>query len=302
MNPYPSILDALGRGHPVRMVGAGGGCIADSNIAEFADGSRVFVKCLEGVPGLFEGEATGLRTLASADVIRVPGVLAVGEGALVLEYIKSASKPHDFYESFGRNLARLHSVAGPCSGFPHDNYIGTTVQCNAPAAGISVDFTSQDLRAGDGSDWTDFFLERRLRFQVKLAVENGHGTALQKLLDQGERQIRDLLDEAVNFPCLLHGDLWAGNFMVDEKGEACLIDPAVYYGHRESDLAMTELFGGFDAGFYGAYNEQLPTKQGYEQRRPIYQLYHLLNHLNLFGATYYSQCQRILSSYSPSGS
>jgi protein-ribulosamine 3-kinase len=297
MKPYPPILDGLGRGHPVRIVGAGGGCIADSQVAEFTDGSKVFVKCLEGVPGLFECEATGLRTLASADVIRVPEVLAVDQGALVLEFIESALNHQDFFESFGRSLARLHSVTGPCSGFSHDNFIGSTVQCNTPLSGHVEVFSQPDQRVGDGSDWPEFFLERRLRFQLKLAIDKGHSSDLERLLDRGEQQIKQVLSQAIESPCLLHGDLWGGNFMVDEKGEACLIDPAVYYGHRETDLAMTELFGGFHAHFYDSYNEQLPLVPGYEKRRPLYQLYHLLNHLNLFGNSYYSQCLRILQQY-----
>ena len=132
---------------------------------------------------------------------------------------------------------------------------------------------------------------------MKLAIDKGHSRDLERLLDRGEQQIKEVLNGAIESPCLLHGDLWGGNYMVDEKGEACLIDPAVYYGHRETDLAMTELFGGFHASFYDSYNEQFPLLPGYEKRRPLYQLYHLLNHLNLFGNSYYCQCLRILQQY-----
>jgi len=276
---YPTILDELGRGEPVQLAGIGGGCIADARVATFADGSSVFVKSVAGAPGMFEREAEGLRALASAAAIRIPEVLAVGAGALVLEMIHEAPKKDGFFESFGRAFAKLHEHRGPSFGFPHDNFIGSTPQCN------------QSL---DGSRWPEFFLERRLRFQTKLAVERGHGHEIEHLLDRAEGRISEMLGAATELPSILHGDLWSGNFIADERGEACLIDPAVYYGHREADLAMTRLFGGFGSEFYAAYDEASPLAPGHEDRLPIYQLYHLLNHLNLFGSAYYAQCMRIL--------
>jgi fructosamine-3-kinase len=149
-----------------------------------------------------------------------------------------------------------------------------------------------------GSDWPGFFLQRRLRFQVRLAREKGHGSELERLLDRAESRIFELLGAAIEPPGLLHGDLWGGNFVVDDQGEACLIDPAVYYGHREADLAMTRLFGGFDTSFYQAYDEALPLAAGHEERLPVYQLYHVLNHLNIFGGGYYEHSRRILQRYS----
>ena len=148
-----------------------------------------------------------------------------------------------------------------------------------------------------GAGWPAFFLERRLRFQVSLAGSNGHGPELERLLDRAENRICSLLAGATEPPSLLHGDLWGGNFIVDNRGQACLIDPAVYFGHREADLAMTRLFGGFDASFYHAYQEALPLAQGHEERLAIYQLYHVLNHLNLFGGGYFEQGRRILQRY-----
>jgi len=279
---YPAILDELDRGEPVQLTGIGGGCIADARVATFADGSRVFVKSAAGVPGMFEREAEGLRALAAAGAIRIPEVLAVGKEALVLEMIHEAPKKAGFFESFGRAFARLHDHRGPSFGFPHDNFIGSTPQCNQPL---------------DGSGWPEFFLERRLRFQAKLAASRGHGNEIEHLLDRAEGRIVELLGAATELPSILHGDLWSGNFIADERGEACLIDPAVYYGHREADLAMTRLFGGFSSEFYAAYDEASPLAPGHQDRLPIYQLYHLLNHLNLFGSAYYAQSMRILRRY-----
>ncbi len=295
---YPPILDQLGKGPPVRINRVGGGCIADAQIAVFADGSGAFVKRQQGSPGMFECEANGLRALAAAGAIRVPEVLAVSNDSLVLEWIQPGPKGRHFFETFGRKLADLHTHRGPASGFSEDNFIGSAPQINQPMGGHWVKASNTPVPVGDGSDWAEFFLERRLRFQLRLAAERGHGNDLERLLDRGESRIVALLAAAVEPPSLLHGDLWGGNFIVDEKGEACLIDPAVYYGHREADLAMTRLFGGFDSAFYASYQEVTPLAPGHGERLPVYQLYHLLNHLNLFGSGYLSQCLQILQAYS----
>lgn len=278
---YPLILNTLGRGAPVRIQSVGGGCIADARLAFFADGTSVFVKTARSIRGMFEAEARGLRELASAGVIRVPRVFAVGDDALVLEHINPAAEKPGFFESFGRAFSRLHQHRGAVHGFSSDNFIGSTPQINTPL---------------EAPGWPEFFLQQRLRFQVRLTVSNGFGDELESLLDRAEDKITGLLGESVEAPSLLHGDLWSGNFMVDEQGEACLIDPAVYYGHREADLAMTRLFGGFPADFYRAYEELTPLAPGHRQRLPVYQLYHLLNHLNLFGKAYLAQCRQILGS------
>ena len=293
MNPrYPAILDQLGRGAPVSSTGVGGGCIADSRIVTFPDGSSVFVKQASGAPDMFQREAEGLEALAAAGAIRVPSVLAVDGSALVLEHIGQAARGPDFFETFGRRFARMHRHRGAACGFTHDNYIGSTPQVNRPLAGAWPEPGGSP--AGDGSDWPAFFLERRLRYQVRLAAERGHGSELSRLLDACEARFDDMLCSAIEPPSILHGDLWGGNFIADENGEACLIDPAVYFGHREADLAMTHLFGGFSPAFYKAYDEEFALADGHEERLPVYQLYHLLNHLNLFGSGYYGQCERIL--------
>ena len=294
---YPVILDELSRGEPVQLKGIGGGCIADARVATFADGSSVFVKSVAGTPSMFEREAEGLRALAAAGAIRIPDVLAVGNEALVLEMIHAAPKKAGFFESFGRAFARLHDHRGPSFGFLHDNFIGSTPQRNEPLDGPWATLVDEAVEIEDGSRWPEFFLERRLRFQSKLAADRGHGHEIELLLDRAEGQITEMLGAAIELPSILHGDLWSGNFIVDERGEACLIDPAAYYGHREADLAMTHLFGGFGSEFYAAYDEASPLAPGHQDRLPIYQLYHLLNHLNLFGSAYYAQSMRILQRY-----
>jgi fructosamine-3-kinase len=290
---YPAILDELGRGAPVNQRSIGGGCIADAAVASFADGSRVFVKRAAGLPGMFEREAEGLRALGATGAIRVPRVLAVSPEALVLELIEAAPRRSGFFEDFGRRFADLHAHRGKACGFPHDNFIGSTPQINRP-----VDAGWEEAEADDGSGWPEFFLRRRLGYQVRLAAEQRGADDLQRLLDTASTRILDLLGLAIEPPSLLHGDLWGGNYIVDERGEACLIDPAVYYGHREADLAMTRLFGGFDPSFYAAYHAAAPLAPGHEERLPIYQLYHVLNHFNLFGGGYHGQSRRILQRYS----
>ena len=293
---YPSILDELGAGPPVGLAGISGGCIADAAIATFEDGSKVFFKSsgdhAHEAPEMFQREAEGLRALAAAEALRIPKVLAVSEEALVLELIREAPKKRGFAEAFGQGLAKLHDHRAKTCGFPQDNFIGSTRQLNAPLHG-SWDEVGKD----DGSTWPEFFVERRLRFQAQLAASIGHGREFEKLLDRAELRIVELLGSAIEVPGILHGDLWGGNYIVDDRGEACLIDPAVYYGHREADLAMTRLFGGFEPSFYEAYAEASPLAPGHEDRLPIYQLYHVLNHLNLFGSGYFEQAKRILQRY-----
>jgi len=286
---YPAILDQLEKGAPVRLSAVSGGCIADARIAVFADGSRVFVKGAAGLPDMFEREAEGLQALANARALRVPRVLAVDRDALVLECIEQGSTGPGFFETFGRRFARMHRLPGPCCGFAHDNYIGATPQINRP-----VIKPREPRGQGDGSDWPEFFLERRLRFQVELAAEKGHGHELARLLDACESRLVDLLACAIEPPGILHGDLWSGNVGADSKGNPVIFDPAVYYGDREADLAMTELFGGFGERFFAAYDEVVPIDPGYPVRKTLYNLYHVLNHFNLFGGGYGSQASHMI--------
>ena len=293
---YPLILDELGAGPPIGLAGISGGCIADAAIAIFEDGSKVFIKSAgklaHAAPEMFQREAEGLLALAVAGALRVPEVLAISEEALVLELIRQAPKKRGFAEAFGQGLAKLHDYRAKTCGFPQDNFIGSTRQLNAPLHS-SWDKAGKD----DGSTWPEFFIERRLRFQARLAASSGYGHEFEQLLDRAELRIVELLSSAIEVSSILHGDLWGGNYIVDDRGEACLIDPAVYYGHREADLAMTRLFGGFEPSFYEAYVEASPLAPGHEDRLPIYQLYHVLNHLNLFGGGYFEQARRIMLRY-----
>jgi fructosamine-3-kinase len=216
----------------------------------------------------FAAEADGLGALRAAGM-RAPepfshGV-AGGHAYLVMEYLGLSGK-RDF-ATFGRTLAAAHRKAGSRFGWHRDNYIGSTPQAN-----------------GWCDDWSEFWLERRMRPQLELAERNGFRIAAPSL---------NFLREHKPEPSLLHGDLWSGNAGFTAEGPV-VFDPAVYYGDREADLAMTELFGGFPRRFYAAYNEVWPVDSGYERRKPLYNLYHLLNHLNLFGSGYLAQVESTL--------
>ncbi len=291
---WPEILERLGRGAPLQLTSLSGGLLTESAQVAFEDGSQVYIKYArsdaENFPlDMFRREAEGLEALALTRTVRIPRVVAVEPTALVLEFVHEAPKPRGFFRAFGRAVASLHAHHGKTSGYPSDNYIGTTLQNNEPMAG-----PWDDAPNDGGSTWPAFFLERRLRFQMRLAQSRQCAHDLPQLLDAAESRILELIGGAIEQPSLLHGDLWSGNFIADEHGKACLFDAAVYYGHREADLAMTHLFGGFNASFYDEYNAAFPLAPGHEARLPIYKLYHLLNHLNLFGSGYYQQCKNIL--------
>lgn len=262
----------------------GGGCIHTAEIVEFEDGRRLFVKHnRDAPPMMFLREGEGLEALAAPGILRVPGDTRVGMGAgtrfLAMEAIELGSSGRGFAARFGRGLAELHrATADDRFGFEHDNYIGSTPQQN-----------------GWMDDWVEFWGRRRLGFQLRLARNRN---LTDSTLDRLGDRLLDRLEEWIDLPdepaCLLHGDLWGGNYLVDSEGEPVLIDPAVYHGHREADLAMTLLFGGFPPAFHDAYREAWPLPPGSEDRLEIYKLYHLLNHLNLFGASYRSSCTDIL--------
>lgn len=257
---------------------AGGGSIARSRIVSLADGRRWFVKTMPGdqpYPGLFEAEYEALERLARPGVIHVPRPLAVGPDFLVMEAFRTASPAADWQELMGRQLARLHLATRTDDfGFDVDNYIGTTPQPNARS-----------------QDWVSFWREQRLGWQLE--VYRRQAPADDPVLQSGER-LKDCLEDrlaAVDEPAvLLHGDLWAGNAAAGEKGEPVIFDPASYHGRREAEFGMMRLFGGFDAVCEAAYQEVWPLPDGFEERLPVYRLYHELNHLNLFGAMYHSQC------------
>jgi fructosamine-3-kinase len=241
-----------------------GGCIHDCYEVTVG-GKQRFLKANESrYADAFAAEADGLAALRGAG-LRAPEPVAhgvAGEHAyLLLEYLDLKGKGD--FAALGRMLATAHRKPGPRFGWARDNYIGSTPQLN-----------------GWCDDWAEFWRERRLRPQIELARRNGFDVPP---VDPGP-----VLQNHEPQPSLLHGDLWSGNAGFTAQGPV-VFDPAVYYGDREADLAMTELFGGFPREFYGAYNEVFPLPAGYEKRKHLYNLYHLLNHLNLFGGGYLGQ-------------
>lgn len=263
-----------------------GGCISDANIVTTKSGKSFFVKTnSNAIKDMFSKEANGLKELEKANVIRVPKVFYADSDFLIIENISAKSRDKLFWKNFGRNFARLHQYTNANFGFYENNYIGSTPQINI-------------VKNKESVDWTEFYFNKRLLYQFKLAENNGYASEeLRKSFSQLENIIYTVLKDCNAQPSLLHGDLWSGNFIIDETGNACLIDPAVYFGHREADLAMTKLFGGFDNRFYSAYNEAYPFDEGYEYRENIYKLYHVLNHLNLFGTGYYHQAVSLMKFY-----
>ena len=254
-------------------------------------GDHIFMKAnAKSNAAFFTAEAAGLQAIAATHTIETPKILCtgtddgedVGYSFLLLGFIKSGGKRNDYWKTFARELAALHQAdTGKITesfGFHQDNFIGAGQQKNTPA-----------------SKWIDFYRDCRLAPQFQRAdsyFTAEDRTKITKLLDR----LEDFLIEP-QAPSLLHGDLWSGNVMCGPDGKAMLIDPACYVGHREADLAMTELFGGFPAEFYYAYREAAPLQPGYEDRRDLYNLYQLLNHLNLFGPTYLGPVLSIVSEY-----
>ncbi|MCX6230689.1 MAG: fructosamine kinase family protein [Bacteroidetes bacterium] len=234
-------------------------------------------------PLMFEAEASGLQLLKSAAAIEIPEVIAFSEienySFLILKFITSGKRRPDFWEDFGLKLAGLHKNTESYFGLDSDNYIGSLHQSNTKK-----------------ENWAAFFIEQRLQPVIKLAkdhhlIDNSLVIAFEKLFSKMD----SLFPQEI--PALLHGDLWNGNYMVSPDGSACLIDPAVYYGHREMDIAMTKLFGGFDSNFYDAYNKVFPMENGWQQRMDYCNLYPLMVHVNLFGIGYVNAVKTILQKF-----
>jgi len=260
----------------------GGGSIANSQVVATESGEKYFLKSYGSNKVILKNEANGLNELAKSKVIRIPNVIAVTDDFLLLEFIETGRRVNDFSELFGSQFAKMHKTTSDKFGFYENNFIGSTPQTNVP----------------EKNSWLDFFWENRLLFQFKLAERNGYvNSEFRTLFSKLEERVPSLLNGTEVKPTLMHGDLWSGNFMVDENGNPVLIDPAVYYGHREADLAMTRMFGGFDAKFYSAYNSEYPLPDDWEYRINLYMLYHVMNHLNLFGSGYYSQVISIIKKY-----
>jgi fructosamine-3-kinase len=261
-----------------------GGDINHSFLVKTSVGNY-FIKHNSSLYGLdfFEKEAQGLSLLASADALPVSKPLFHGQFHqqlyLVLEYFSKGEASHSFWRKFGEGLAALHQKTCKDFGLDHDNYIGSLPQTNNPSF-----------------DWSAFYFHQRVGKLIIISFKRGQLESHH--LDWAEGLSRKLPSIFPGeSPALLHGDLWSGNFSAQSNGLPIIYDPAVYYGHREMDLAMTRLFGGFDSAFYDAYQHAYPLLSGWEERLEICQLYPLLVHLNLFGGHYLREVLAILSRY-----
>ncbi|MBD2291000.1 fructosamine kinase family protein [Microcystis wesenbergii FACHB-1317] len=262
------------KSHPVS-----GGCI-NQGYAVSGNGLIYFVKINQAnQEAMFAAEALGLKQIHATKTIRVPEPICWGiaekSSYLVLEWLEFGGGNSQSWEKMGRNLAHLHQVSlSDRFGWHCNNTIGSTPQINT----IS-------------NNWADFFAHQRIGYQLRLAKERGGNFPDE---DQVIPAISEILSQHQPHPSLVHGDLWSGNAAITVDGEPVILDPATYWGDREVDLAMTELFGGFPAAFYRGYNDVFPLDAGYQQRKTLYNLYHILNHFNLFGGGYASQANRML--------
>lgn len=257
-----------------------GGCINQGYA--LSDGDRTyFVKLNQATSvAMFEAEALGLEQMLATATIRVPKPICWGTATrsayLVLEWLELGQGETKLWQEMGRQLAAMHQWDGKNKfGWQINNTIGSTPQINTWT-----------------TDWTEFFAKHRLGYQFQLAKRRGGQ------FPQAERlltAIPQLLAEHQPQPSLVHGDLWGGNAAFSNAGEPVIFDPAIYFGDREVDIAMTELFGGFPNAFYRGYNEVFPLDTGYQKRKTLYNLYHILNHFNLFGGSYAAQANQIIS-------
>ena len=259
----------------------GGGCINPA-FKVTGNGQSYFIKTNKASYAyMFEAEAEALREMAASKTVRVPEPVCYGEYGdqcyVVMEHLELGGSVD--MRGFASQLAGMHRVTADRFGWHIDNTIGATPQSN----------TRND-------DWIEFWRAQRLGFQLETAARNGYGGKLQRL---GERLLADMPALFVNHdpqPSMLHGDLWGGNYGALRDGTPVIFDPAFYYGDREADLAMTTLFGGFGGQFYAAYNEAWPLDQGYEVRKTFYNIYHIINHLNMFGGGYHGQAISMIES------
>ncbi len=273
-------------GKPVAIensIAQGGGSINEAFRLHLSNGESVFLKHHPNPPpDFFSREAAGLKLLAESSLsFKVPEPLAVMTQYILMEYVEEIPAGRPFYPAFARALAALHRTTRDLHGLGHDNYIGKTKQVNKQE-----------------QDGLVFFRDHRIGFQQRLARESGHLPAdLDRAIDRLRERLEDHLGPLDEAAALLHGDLWSGNYFATIGQTPCIFDPAVYFGAREADLAMTELFGRLPQSFYDAYNEAYPLFPGYEERKDIFNLYHLLNHLNLFGGSYLASVQSVVNRY-----
>ena len=252
-----------------------GGCINNA-IKINTNKGDFFVKWnTNSKANMFQSEYNGLKVLKDTNTIRIPNVLCFDDDFLILEFISPSNPNNAFWEVFGQKLALMHKQTHSKFGLDFDNYIGSLYQDNT-----------------QNKNWTEFFIQNRL--QAQLSIGNLSGTLLSDF-DKLFQKLPNLFPNEK--PALLHGDLWIGNFLAKNGDTPMLIDPAIYYGNREMDIAMSKLFGGFNSDFYFAYNESRPLENGWEERIQICNLYPLLIHVNLFGGAYINQVKNILSYY-----
>jgi protein-ribulosamine 3-kinase len=263
----------------------GGGCINQAYcIAD--EKQRYFVKLntADSLP-MFEAEAAGLMEIVQSDTLRVPRPVCCGQNNRtawsVLEHIQLGNNTRANAAELGAGLAAMHRTHAAHFGWVRDNTIGNTPQINTQS-----------------SDWSFFWRTHRLAYQLDLAKANGYTGKLQNLGEQLLTELDLFFSGVAPHASLLHGDLWNGNYSFDDAGHPVLFDPAIYYGDREADIAMTELFGGFPSNFYSAYRHEYPLDSGYNVRKVVYNLYHVLNHLNhlnLFGGSYRNQAEQMMN-------
>ena len=279
-------MEACGQGVSIAgRIRVSGGDINDACILKLSDGHKVFLKeNTRANSGFFHAESQGLEAIRATRTIAVPEVLLYGtygdRSFLIMECLEPGQRRGSFWEDFGHSLSEMHKREflidnNNCYGFMEDNYIGAGKQINTPSG-----------------SWVDFFRDMRLRPQFEWAkdkLKREDAERMDYLLAHLDRYIAEPAK-----PSLLHGDLWSGNFVLGPDGRAWLIDPAAYVGAAEADIAMTELFGGFAPEFYSAYREGGLIEPEYGERRNIYNLYHMLNHLNLFGGSYLYSVRRML--------
>lgn len=256
-----------------------GGDINKASKIEMKSGNSLFLKWNDTAPeDMFEKEARALEILSSANTeLEIPQVIGFGNMFLLLEFLEESPTGNAF--NFGVQLAKLHRSSNELFGFDESNYIGKLTQSNKYHA-----------------DWLEFFIRERIEPQVRLAIDSNKLSS----------KYHSIFDRVMNYtyvvfpdepPALLHGDLWAGNYMFTKDGRASIYDPALYFGHREMDIAMSKLFGGFDEEFYNGYNEEYPLKRGFEERIKLCNLYPILVHANLFGGSYIDQAESILKRF-----
>lgn len=256
------------------------GTKSNSRVIRLQNGLKLFLKFQPNKDTCFS-EAEGLKAINKTRTIKTPEIIRVTETYLLMEYIVPGPLDGSNHTLLGENLAKLHSHRGKQWGFDNNNYLGPTTQINTQSRDLS---------------WSEFFLQTRIGPQIFwLRKRHLWPLAFDAYEEKLVAAVRERLSVVSRQECsLLHGDLWSGNILWDQEGVPYVIDPAVYYGHRECDLALPVLFGGFNDTFFAAYDKHLPRESGHEDRMPVYILYHLLNHVNIFGPCYLLQTQKII--------